>query len=88
MGYENCGRREQYPYDKLFDGKPHIIRASYGTVRTLRYGAARRGLKFTEHSLGDGRYEIMAAGAARVEDSRLPLEKHPAADHTSVRPLS
>lgn len=71
MGYENCGSVEQYPYDKLFDGKPHIIAAdSVNPVRTLRIGAKRRGLRFFQLKIGPRQYMILA----RVEDDRLSSE--------------
>ncbi len=64
MGYENCGARERYPYDQLLDGQPHVIRArSEGTVRALRYGARRRGLRLRQRKIGEEHYEITAVPA-------------------------
>ena len=75
MGYEKCGRPEKYPYEALFDGKPHIILVTdEGPLRAMRYGAERRGLRFTQRRISVSHYEIMAIKAARVEGSRLPLE--------------
>jgi hypothetical protein len=62
VGYENCGRREKYPYDQLLDGQPHIVRAPGGelTLRALRYGAARRGMWLSTRKVAPERYEIIA----------------------------
>lgn len=68
MGYEKCGRPEQYPYDKLLDGKPHIVKASKNQIDSIRQGAKRRGLKFSRRKVDAERYEILA----RVEGDRLP----------------
>ncbi len=61
VGYENCGAAERYPYDQLFDGRPHLIRADgENSLRALRYGAKRRGMRFTQKKVGEDRYEITA----------------------------
>lgn len=61
MGYENCGRHEEYPYDQLLDGQPHIIKVTTEhQLRAIRYGAARRGLAFRQQKICAGQYKILA----------------------------
>lgn len=60
MGYENCGRREQYPYDQLLDGKPHVIRGDESVIRALRYGAARRSWRMRARRLSLDKWKITA----------------------------
>jgi hypothetical protein len=70
MGYEKSGRTEAYPYDELLDGAEHLVQADENQLRSIRYGASRRGLKLATRGLGDGRYIIMAE-PRRVEGRGL-----------------
>ena len=65
------GRPEKYPYDRLFDGRPHVLLESDAIlVRTLRYAARRRGLRLEQQKLRDGRYVVTvhAGNGTRAPD--------------------